>query len=641
MIGRTVLEIDSDRLDEMWSFQHDISNLFQQKAVPAMEQLFDQLVGADEVVRLDQVVVQLDPVDRRFLADEFVQNLLVALNETLSDRLANRLPMAAEAEPIRGDHNGTNTDQVPIAAEAEPIRRDRAGADWEVLLYFLEYGRLPWWRLTEDWQSWIARWEAVMEAGNFWQAPLRELLRVYPSARQRLVAQFSEGFLHQVVLQLQPTWLRWSDILTQARSLTQALRLSDRASQQLQTQAWLLLLADLAQNSSRDRPLPTNQWMRGWLTALIQTWIAESQLKMGSALRLDTPDMQSQKLPPAISTTDDGTPVPRPSDTQPGRVVDSRAIAYQRLHSLIESIPMAEKALWLAALDRVIPRPSRAFPLDSPPQQSTADRQTERRERADSAGDRDTSTPSSDVDLTAIGEDVEQARPLAELSQSDRDRTTPFSDFDLNAIGEDVEWASSSAEQGQLVVPTHTNTVSLGAGDSPLSPEEGAAGLFVNQAGLAILHPFLPAYFEEVGLLEGDVFRDRQTQETAIYLLHYLATGQVDAPEYELVLPKLLCGWQLNDPVTREPSLPDAALAEGEHLLQTVINYWEALKSTSPDGLREGFLQREGKLTQLYEGDWRLQVEQQAIDVLLGSLPWGFNVVKLPWMENLLMVEWS
>jgi Contractile injection system tape measure protein len=126
----------------------------------------------------------------------------------------------------------------------------------------------------------------------------------------------------------------------------------------------------------------------------------------------------------------------------------------------------------------------------------------------------------------------------------------------------------------------------------------------------------------------------------AIYLLHYLATKQTDAPEYELVLPKLLCGWSLNQPVVRGLDLPSAALEEGEKLLQTVINYWEVLKSTSPDGLREGFLQREGKLTRSGDGNWKLQVEQQAIDILLGSLPWGLSMVTLPWMDELLIVEW-
>ena len=144
IIGRTVLEIDSDRLDDMWSFQNEISELLHQKSVPAMEQLFDRLVGADAVVRLDQVVVQLDPVDRRFLADEFVQNLIAALSETLGDRLANRLPMIAHAETMRGDRNranysankdvhnspndGATTERSLVASEIAPIRRDRAGA---------------------------------------------------------------------------------------------------------------------------------------------------------------------------------------------------------------------------------------------------------------------------------------------------------------------------------------------------------------------------------------------------------------------------------------------------------------------------------------------------------------------------------
>ena len=143
-----------------------------------------------------------------------------------------------------------------------------------------------------------------------------------------------------------------------------------------------------------------------------------------------------------------------------------------------------------------------------------------------------------------------------------------------------------------------------------------------------------------VGLCSGESFQDESTQQMAIYLLHYLATKQTNVPEYELVLPKLLCGWSLNEPVV-QVDLPDAALREGENLLQTAIDYWDALKSTSPDGLREGFLQREGKLTRSGENNWKLQVEQQAIDVLLSRLPWGLSMVKFPWMEGLLIVEWN
>jgi hypothetical protein len=174
-----------------------------------------------------------------------------------------------------------------------------------------------------------------------------------------------------------------------------------------------------------------------------------------------------------------------------------------------------------------------------------------------------------------------------------------------------------------------------------LSRAERANGIYLNCAGLVLLHPFLRTYFDAVGLLTENSFRHEYAQQVAILLLHYLATGQRAVPEYELVLPKLLCGWPLNEPLMSDLELPETALAEGENLLQTVINYWDVLKNTSPDGLREGFLQRQGKLTHPEMGDWKLRVEQQAIDILLSRLPWGISMVKLLWMTEVLIVEWT
>lgn len=596
IIGRTLLEIDSDRLDEMWSFQHEISDLLWQRVIPEMERLFDQWVGADEVIRLDQLVIEVKPVDRRFLADEFVRNVVEALRLALSDRLANRLPAELGVGAIQRDLPGANTDRLPMTAESEVVSHDLAGADWEVLLYFLQYGRLPWWCPSQDWQSWIPRWEAVMQTGIHWQAPLRALLNHQPVARQRLVAQFSEGFRHQMVLQLQPTWSGWSTLLAQARSLMQALGLGSSTVQQLQTRAWIILLAELGQESSPGRSLPISQWMRHWLTDLIQTWQPEILTPPGQTLPTDGAEGRS------------------PPQARSRFAPSHRAIADQHLQTLVVSFPVAERSLWLAALDQVMPRPSTAPPPASTHRQSAPNSQNDQGEQAE-----------------------------ASAQATDGDATIQVPAIAPEAISEGLE---DIVEQTVSIPATvdldaHQSIHPERAGRSPLSPDEEAAGLFVNQSGLVILHPFLQLYFEDVGLLDGEAFRDEMAQQMAIYLLHYLATGQTDAPEYELVLPKLLCGWSLNKPVARGLVLPDAALAEGENLLQAVIHHWQVLKSTSPDGLREGFLQRGGKLTRLDEGDWRLQVEQTAIDVLLSRLPWGFNVVKLPWMDSMLMVEWS
>ncbi|MBD1848312.1 hypothetical protein H6F89_34190 [Cyanobacteria bacterium FACHB-63] len=609
IVGRTILEIEGDHLDEMWSFQHEISNLLWQRVIPEMERLFDQWVRADEVIRLDQLVIEVKPVDRRFLADEFVHNVVEAVGLALSDRLANRLPAELAVGTIQRDRPGANADRLPMTAESEVISHDRAGADWEVLLYFLQYGRLPWWCPSQDWQSWIPRWEAVMQTGTHWQTPLRELLNRQPMARQRLVAQFPEGFRHQMILQLQPTWSAWSTLLAQAQSLMQTLGLGSNTVQQLQTRAWIILLAELSQELSPGRSLPTSEWMQGWLAELIQAWQPEVLTESGQTLLTDEAEGRS---PPQARSRFAPNHWVEPY-RQPDAPTGSLLIAYQRLQTLIASFPVSDRSLWLAALDQVVPR------LATAPPPASTHRQSE---------------PSSQSDQG------EQAEASAQVT--DVNATTQVPTIASEAISEGLE---NIVEQTVSIPATidldaHQGTHPEQTVRSSLSPEEEAAGLFVNQSGLVILHPFLQMYFEDVGLVEEEAFRDEMAQQMAIYLLHYLATRQTDAPEYELVLPKLLCGWSLNEPVARGLVLPDTALAEGENLLQAVIHHWQVLKSTSPDGLREGFLQREGKLTCTDSG-WKLQVEQQSIDVLLSRLPWGVSMVKLPWMDGLLTVEWT
>lgn len=165
---------------------------------------------------------------------------------------------------------------------------------------------------------------------------------------------------------------------------------------------------------------------------------------------------------------------------------------------------------------------------------------------------------------------------------------------------------------------------------------DSAHGIYIDNAGLVLLHPFLPALFEELGLArDGELLQP----DRALALLHYLASGQPQAPEYALALPKLLCHLPLTS--SPEPVMLHAAeQAEAEALLKAVIGHWSALRDTSPDGLRGAFLLRPGKLSER-GGEWLLQVERQTADILLGDLPWGYSAIRLPWMAGILWVEWN
>lgn len=163
-------------------------------------------------------------------------------------------------------------------------------------------------------------------------------------------------------------------------------------------------------------------------------------------------------------------------------------------------------------------------------------------------------------------------------------------------------------------------------------------GIYIENAGLVLLHPFLPQFFSALNIVVDDVVVH---PERALCLLHFLATGQSVAPEYELVLPKVLCNIPVEQPVAMDVDLTELELDEADGLLEAVIRHWDVLKNTSIDGLRNTFLLRSGKLSQRVDGDWQLQVENKAFDILMGQLPWGVGLVKLPWMQRMLWVEWG
>jgi hypothetical protein len=166
--------------------------------------------------------------------------------------------------------------------------------------------------------------------------------------------------------------------------------------------------------------------------------------------------------------------------------------------------------------------------------------------------------------------------------------------------------------------------------------------LSVNYAGLVLLHPFISPFFEATGVKETNskVIADSKIARAAA-LLHFLATGQEELYEYELGLIKILLGLEPETPLlVGKGLLQEGDRPEAERVLQSTINYWSILKSTSINGLRSSFLQRSG-LLQRTENGWKLQVEHQSFDMLLEHLPWSISIIKLSWMKQPLYTEWQ
>jgi len=165
---------------------------------------------------------------------------------------------------------------------------------------------------------------------------------------------------------------------------------------------------------------------------------------------------------------------------------------------------------------------------------------------------------------------------------------------------------------------------------------------YVSNAGLALLHPFLPMLFQGLDLLAtgGDGRPQLRIEQgtRAVRLLQYLVDGRGDAPAPALLLNKLLCGLPPDFPAP-PVDLGQNELAHCDQLLHAVIGNWPAIGHASAAALRETFLQREGRL-EWRDGQCTLTVQRRTVDVLMEKLPWSLAVIVHPWMRQALHVSW-
>lgn len=166
-----------------------------------------------------------------------------------------------------------------------------------------------------------------------------------------------------------------------------------------------------------------------------------------------------------------------------------------------------------------------------------------------------------------------------------------------------------------------------------------ADAIYVENAGLVILWPFLESFFGRLGLLEGKRFRDEAAAHRAAGLLQYVAGAEEPPPEYLLPLNKVLCGIALDEVFDFGAAITADEGEECTDLLAAVIQQAPILGEMSIPGFRGSFLLRKGQLGSR-DGNWLLRVERETHDIVLDRFPWTVGVVKLPWMEALMQVEW-
>ncbi|MEB3317634.1 MAG: contractile injection system tape measure protein [Cyanobacteriota bacterium] len=175
-----------------------------------------------------------------------------------------------------------------------------------------------------------------------------------------------------------------------------------------------------------------------------------------------------------------------------------------------------------------------------------------------------------------------------------------------------------------------------------------ADGLYIANAGLVLFNPFLPRFFERLGVLtpasdnRPPVLQGVEARSRAVHLLQWLVDERLDAPEPDLALNKVLAGLDWTVPILPSHPASDDERAIASELLEAVIHHWPPLVNTSIAGLRETFLRREGrlKLPSLENNQWSLVVQRRTVDVLMDRMPWPITPLRHRWMAAPLHVTW-
>ena len=173
------------------------------------------------------------------------------------------------------------------------------------------------------------------------------------------------------------------------------------------------------------------------------------------------------------------------------------------------------------------------------------------------------------------------------------------------------------------------------------SPSINQAEQFVADSGIILLSPYIPVLFERTGCLEKGKFLTDEAKFKAISVLNFAAFGSFSEPPRNAAVMNILSERPAS-PVYNKEELPQISDSEKdiiEGLLKAVIANWKAVGHMSPDGLRASYFIRPGKI-KVSENDCTLIIENKTFDILLDKLPWGYSVIKLPWMKKTLNVKW-
>lgn len=620
VILRQTLELRVARQGDAWPLQEQAKQLMG-SLEPIIERCCDQFSSADRLHRIERLELDLGRMDPEYWTQQLPERFAAALQRQLAEHFQ------------RQESGGQASLQM---------------SRWELLEHYLRYGRLPWWADEQRAGQPQESLDWLLRLAPAWLAKSMPALLADAGAVSRLAGQFPERVLAPLLEVLLPG-LPGYPALLQATLLDlprHGLVLADRPAAHYRRLVWQSLLACAAPAGSpfAGTAEAFSHAVLQRLAGLLQQDAAPLrqaflQAAAGRAPALMDVAVQLAAEPAVIQAELNGESLSKLESLEAPQhlpaadsVASPVAEAWQALQHWLEQGAEAAPPFWLQAW----PQPLRAALFT----------------RLSSLG------AGLAPALVQLSTWLERTAPEPAWLQSWPAllREELLAQLQQLAAGEPLWENARASRDGDTAIPSSASPSGAAAsadgmaGSGRASPGPGPAGLaadafseadavYLNNAGLVILGPFLQTFFQRQNLVQERQFRDEAARRRGMALLQCLADGGNEPPEYLLPLNKLLCGAAPDALYELDEPLSETEIAACEDLLRAAIAQAPIWRNLSIAGLRGSFLLRSGRLA-VGDGVWRLQVERHTYDLVLERLPWSFSWIKLPWMAAPLQVEW-
>lgn len=654
IIKKQILEFTLDSEIGSYTFQSGVSKFFKTEIIPLIDVHCTGISG-DEVVRIDRLELDLGLIAKK----NFMADFKARFNTLFTEKLLKTLA-AKEAEHLSSFFLSGPSSEVQVGIT-------EVARDFEVLDFLLREGRLPWWVKSGELYDLSALLEQSVTNEPVKLKKLLLEISNRPDSVKRLVYHANDSLLEKLIALFQP--LEYTKIYNLSCSLigifTGCPLLASAGSLQIRSEVWTIVYSHCSAYEGRSIDWRT-------LIATVVKGISRISGADGKGLQ----KFVAENINRVFFKKIEKYAIAKPNGIRGLKSTKAGKSGKGEPETSIAIKKLVDKSIRSEMLGDLFPLLNRIQSGEFFPQLEIIEKLlTELQVTLLSDAAKTDLTVAGRLLLEGIGRKLPRQVKVIQKTggkivelQSRKGQTSIFvktparmekylkrEAAELESIFEKIRLeltavlAQKILTEEMVITKKLTNVIeSLEELQQSQLPRPGlslnasfsdTAEIYIANAGIILLWPYLSSFFEIIGLTKQKLFVSETARERAVLILQYLACATGTIQEYDLSLNKILCGLRPAASVGPYFEITAKEKRETENLLQAVIHNWPALKDLSVPGLRNLFLMREGMIY-IRDDHWVLRVAEQAYDILLDKMPWGIGTVKLPWMEELLLVEW-